>query len=70
MTEKTLRKLVDYIDNDEIIDCMIGGVHTEMLIDSGSKYNLLTNSTWERLKEEKIVVKSREKPKMCLYALW
>lgn len=63
---------IDYIfhiDDDEIINCTIGGVHTTMLIDSGSKYNLLTDNTWERLKKERIVVSNQEKnPKRIFMA--
>ncbi|XP_071568172.1 uncharacterized protein [Temnothorax nylanderi] len=71
-SEKDRSEEVDYvfhIDDDTMIDCIIGGVHTEMLIDSGSKCNLLTASTWEELKKRKIVVSNQEKsPKQVFMA--
>lgn len=37
-------------DDDEFIKCRVGGVEIEMLIDSGSTYNLIDDATWELLK--------------------
>ncbi|KXJ77560.1 hypothetical protein RP20_CCG007211 [Aedes albopictus] len=37
-------------DNDELIQCKVGGVGIEMLIDSGSKYNLIDDATWSTMK--------------------
>ncbi|XP_055522439.1 uncharacterized protein LOC129716628 [Wyeomyia smithii] len=37
-------------DGDEYVTCRVGGVEIEMLIDSGSTYNLIDDSTWELLK--------------------
>lgn len=38
-------------DNDEeLITCRVGGVHIVMLIDSGSKHNLIDDTTWELMK--------------------
>lgn len=41
---------------DEMITCRIGGVEIVMLIDSGSKHNLIDDTTWElmKLKDVKI----------------
>lgn len=36
--------------DDELIRCHIGGVEVVMLIDSGSKYNLIDDTTWELMK--------------------
>lgn len=36
--------------NDELIQCSVGGVTIEMLIDSGSKYNLIDDTTWKTMK--------------------
>lgn len=36
--------------NDELIQCNVGGVNIEMLIDSGSKYNLIDDTTWKTMK--------------------
>ncbi|KAL7297755.1 hypothetical protein TKK_0008790 [Trichogramma kaykai] len=51
---------VDYIfninDDDEVIICNIGGVNTEMIIDSGSKCNILSDTAWENLKQNKVKV--------------
>lgn len=71
-SKKDRREEVDYvfhIDDDTMIDCTIGGVHIEMLIDSGSKCNLLMASIWEELKKRKIVTSNQEKsPKQVFMA--
>ncbi|XP_055543303.1 uncharacterized protein K02A2.6-like [Wyeomyia smithii] len=36
--------------DDEIIHCRVGGVQIGMLIDSGSKHNLIDDTTWELMK--------------------
>nr|CAI5819945.1 unnamed protein product [Callosobruchus analis] len=48
---------VDYvfhIDDDSNIKCIIGGIQTDVLIDSGCRLNLLTDKTWEYLKKKKV----------------
>lgn len=53
---------VDYIfhiDDDATLSCNVGGVEVEMIIDSGSKCNILSNKTWNRLKECKVEVKNQ-----------
>lgn len=37
-------------DEDEVIQCRVGGVQIGMLIDSGSKHNLIDDTTWELMK--------------------
>lgn len=37
-------------ESDELITCCIGGVDITMLIDSGSKHNLIDDTTWELMK--------------------
>ncbi|XP_049880106.1 uncharacterized protein K02A2.6-like [Pectinophora gossypiella] len=47
----------DYVFNlndDSTIQCEIGGVKLEMLIDSGCKLNLITDKTWEHLKVNRV----------------
>ncbi|XP_063363596.1 uncharacterized protein K02A2.6-like [Cydia amplana] len=39
-------------DNDPSIKCKIGGVYTDLLVDSGCKPNLITVETWEKLKKD------------------
>lgn len=41
-------KILD--EQDEYITCCVGGIGIEMLIDSGSTYNLIDDTTWELLK--------------------
>ncbi|XP_047984727.1 uncharacterized protein K02A2.6-like [Leguminivora glycinivorella] len=51
---KKARVEVDYvfnIDSDAIIDCILGGIKTEMLVDSGCKHNLISLEKWEVLKK-------------------
>ncbi|KAL4720998.1 hypothetical protein ACJJTC_015381 [Scirpophaga incertulas] len=55
---------VDYIfhlDGDESIICSIGEVDVEMLIDSGSKCNIINDVTWELLKSKGIRVNNQVK---------
>lgn len=42
--------------SDELIWCEVGGVPVEMLIDSGSKYNLIDDKTWEGMRRNGIQV--------------
>lgn len=37
-------------EEDEVIQCRVGGVQIAMLIDSGSKHNLIDDTTWELMK--------------------
>ncbi|KAG6440823.1 hypothetical protein O3G_MSEX001465 [Manduca sexta] len=53
---------IDYIfhiDDDAPLKCNIGGVGVDMIIDSGSKCNILSDKTWEYLKECKVHVSNQ-----------
>ena len=53
---------IDYIfhlDDDETIKCDIGGVIVDMLIDSGSKCNVITDKTWQYLKNNSVLVSNQ-----------
>ncbi|XP_029166467.1 uncharacterized protein K02A2.6-like isoform X1 [Nylanderia fulva] len=55
--EDTKTEEVDYIfhlDEDSVINCLVGGIKIEMLIDSGSKCNVITDKTWKYLKEHEV----------------
>ncbi|CAB3244910.1 unnamed protein product [Arctia plantaginis] len=55
---------VDYIfhiDDDAMIDCQVGGVQIQMLIDSGSKSNIINDRTWEYMKQSQVRVSNQEK---------
>lgn len=41
--------------------CKIGGVNTNVIIDSGSKYNLLDKNMWKQLQAMKIIVSNQKK---------
>lgn len=61
---KSKSEEVDYIfhiDNDDTIKCTLGGVEIEMLIDSGSKCNIINDVTWETLKKNGVVVENQIK---------
>ncbi|XP_011858920.1 PREDICTED: uncharacterized protein K02A2.6-like [Vollenhovia emeryi] len=48
---------VDYVFNvnyNATVECEVGGVKINMLIDSGCKLNLITDKTWEFLKDQKV----------------
>nr|CAH7763371.1 unnamed protein product [Callosobruchus chinensis] len=44
------------IDDDSVIKCNLGGVPLDMLIDSGSKTNIIDDKTWCSLKKQNIRV--------------
>ncbi|XP_022827954.1 uncharacterized protein LOC111357464 isoform X5 [Spodoptera litura] len=55
---------VDYIfhlDGDDSIICTVGDVQIEMLIDSGSKCNIINDVTWEILKSKDVRVENQVK---------
>ncbi|CAH1972263.1 unnamed protein product [Acanthoscelides obtectus] len=52
---------VFHIDNDCDILCMIGGIPVQMVIDSGSKCNILNDETWTYLKNSQVSVSNQIK---------
>ncbi|XP_058827498.1 uncharacterized protein K02A2.6-like [Topomyia yanbarensis] len=44
--------------NDELIQCRVGGVNIEMLIDSGSKFNLIDDTTWQTMNMRNVKAKN------------
>lgn len=48
-------------DSDGEVQCEIGGVVTSAVIDSGSKYNLLSKQDWEKLKSNKVIVSNQRR---------
>ncbi|XP_055615270.1 uncharacterized protein LOC129761559 [Toxorhynchites rutilus septentrionalis] len=46
-------------DNDGEVQCEIGGVTISAVIDSGSKYNLLSEIIWQQMKSKKVVVNNQ-----------
>lgn len=49
-----------HIDDDAEITCQVGGVNVNMLIDSGSKNNIINDKTWEYLKSKAVVVSNQQ----------
>ncbi|XP_045771272.1 uncharacterized protein LOC123871475 isoform X2 [Maniola jurtina] len=68
--EKTEESRIDYIfhlDDDETIKCSIGGVTIDILIDSGSKCNVITDKTWQLLKDNRVKISNQiRKPNKTL----
>lgn len=48
-----------HIDEDTTLRCNLGGIQVDMVIDSGSKCNILSDKTWDRLKKCKIDVRNQ-----------
>lgn len=56
--------VIDYVFNindDAVIECKVGGVNIEMLIDSGCKYNLITKKTWKYMKKNNAQIRNQDK---------
>lgn len=49
-------KIDDNCESDEIIECRIGGQALLMVIDSGSRFNLVSEKDWAVLKNNKAVI--------------
>ncbi|KAL0901956.1 hypothetical protein ABMA27_007099 [Loxostege sticticalis] len=49
------------MNDDDTILCEMGGVNVDLLIDSGCKLNLITDKTWEMLKQNKVEVSNQRK---------
>ncbi|XP_049874146.1 uncharacterized protein K02A2.6-like isoform X1 [Pectinophora gossypiella] len=52
---------VFHIDEDAEIMCQVGGVNVNMLIDSGSKTNIIDDRTWEYLKSNEVIVSNQQR---------
>ncbi|XP_052758219.1 uncharacterized protein K02A2.6-like [Galleria mellonella] len=62
--ETTVSPNINYIfhiDDDAEITCQIGGVSVNMLIDSGSKSNIIDDKTWAYLKLNAVEIFNQEK---------
>lgn len=63
-SKDTTSSTVDYIfhiDDDAVIICQVGKIDLEMLIDSGSKCNIITDRAWEFLKGRSIQACNQQK---------
>ncbi|XP_047991724.1 uncharacterized protein K02A2.6-like isoform X2 [Leguminivora glycinivorella] len=49
------------IDSDDTIDCEVGGFNISMLIDSGSKWNLIGKETWTEMIRNNVVIYDQNK---------
>lgn len=50
-----------FLDNGNKIECLVGGVKLELIVDSGSKHNILTLKDWEYLKQKGGLVKNSKR---------
>lgn len=48
-------------DSNGEVKCEIGGVPVSAVIDSGSRYNLLSQTNWEQLKDKKVIVSNQRR---------
>lgn len=66
-TEDTVKHDDGYVfnvttsDDSSKVKCDIGGIAVTAIIDSGSKYNLLSESIWKWLKSKSVVVSNQRK---------
>lgn len=47
--------MIDYVFHilpNDTLNCLVGGAQVEMLIDSGCQHNLITDKTWEEIREK------------------
>lgn len=64
MSKKFKPEEIDYIfhlDGDDSIKCTVGGIDIDMIIDSGSKCNIISDITWENLKSCGVRVTNQDK---------
>lgn len=52
---------LDDESTDNVIWCLVGGISMEVVIDSGSRYNIIDRRSWNVMKEKGINTLSREK---------
>lgn len=45
----------------EKVLCLVGGTQLEIIIDSGSKYNLIDDSSWKIMRENGLIMKNQRK---------
>lgn len=60
----TQKEKIDYIfhiDDDDVVNCELGGVMIDMIIDSGSKCNIISSKTWTQLKDCNVKKKKQVK---------
>ncbi|CAH2106056.1 unnamed protein product [Euphydryas editha] len=56
------------IDEDSELECDIGGVKVNMLVDSGCKCNLITSKTWHEMKSNNVnICNQNDKPDKLFY---
>ncbi|KAG6454310.1 hypothetical protein O3G_MSEX008647 [Manduca sexta] len=68
-TDKLEVEYIFHLDEDETINCAVGGITINMLIDSGSKCNVITDRTWQLLKDKKVEVTNQiSRPNKILIA--
>lgn len=60
-TKSTSVHKICHIDDEATIDCQVGGVNIKMLIDSGSKCNILNGATWAHMKQSKVIVSNHQR---------
>lgn len=59
--EPTSVDYIFHIDDDATMDCQVGGISIKMLIDSGSRSNIINDETWEHMKKSKVIVSNQQK---------
>lgn len=59
--EPTSLEYTFHIDDDATINCQVGGVTINMLIDSGSKSNIINDKTWDFMKQSNVIVTKQQK---------
>ena len=55
-------------NHDEIIDCLIGGIVVQLLIDSGSRFNILDEATWSYLQNSSASIRDVRRSNRSLSA--
>lgn len=60
-----LRDEIRVLEREEVISANIGGVEIDLLVDSGSRCNIIDQKTWESLKSRGIRCTSRKVSKIA-----
>nr|CAH7764201.1 unnamed protein product [Callosobruchus chinensis] len=61
LEDNSSEEYIFHLEGDDKMTCTLGGVKMDFVIDSGSKSNIISESTWRLLKEKQVKITNQEK---------